>query len=95
MSTKQERFPGPDVGLDQRAHPYRIAGEGGGATPTATHKVTTERIDRAIRTVAKAMVEHNLPGLMVYIRRREAERDRLLQEVDAIDYANQLLRKSA
>jgi hypothetical protein len=95
MSTKQERFPGPDVGLDQQAHPCRIAGEGDGTTLSSTHKVTTERIDRAIKTVAEAMVEHNLPGLLVYIRRLEAERDRLLQEVDAIDYASQILRKSA
>jgi hypothetical protein len=41
------------------------------------------------------MVEHNLPGLMVYMRRLEAERDRLLSEVDAIEYANAILRKSA
>jgi hypothetical protein len=58
-------------------------------------EITVERIDRAIKTVAAAMVEHQLPGLLVYIRRLEAERDRLLQEVDAIDYANQILRKSA
>lgn len=60
-----------------------------------TPAVTIERIDRAIKTVAEALVEHQLPGLLVYIRRLEAERDRLLQEVDAMDYANQLLRKSA
>jgi hypothetical protein len=58
MSTKQERFGGPDVGLDQQA--CRIAGEGDGTTLSSTHKVTTERIDRPIKTVAEAMVEHNL-----------------------------------
>jgi hypothetical protein len=57
--------------------------------------VTIERLERGIKTVAAAMVEHSLPGLLVYIRRLEAERDRLLQEVDAMDYANQILRKSA
>ena len=60
MSTKQERFPGPDVGLDQQAHPCRIAGEDDGTILSSTHKVTTERIDRPIKTVAEAMVEHNL-----------------------------------
>jgi hypothetical protein len=57
--------------------------------------VTIERLNAAIKTVAEAMVEHNLPGLLVYIRRLEAERDRLLSEVDAIDYGKRLLRKSA
>jgi hypothetical protein len=57
--------------------------------------VTIERLKAAIETVAEAMVEHNLPGLIVYIRRLEAERDRLLQEGDAVEYAKRLLLKSA
>jgi hypothetical protein len=56
--------------------------------------ITIERIERAIHAVAEAMVEHNLPGLLIYMRRLEAERDRLLSEVDAIEYANAILRKS-
>jgi len=49
--------------------------------------VSVERLKRAINTVAEAMLEHGLPGLRVYIRRLEAERDRLLQDVDAMEYA--------
>jgi hypothetical protein len=54
-----------------------------------------QQLDRAITTVAEAMVIHNLPGLLVQIRRLEAERDRLLHEVDAIDYAKEIIRKAA
>jgi hypothetical protein len=51
--------------------------------PTAT--ITPERLERAIRTVAEALVEHDLPGLRYYIQKLKTERDRLLSEVDAVD----------
>ena len=60
-----------------------------------TAPVTLERLERAIKTIAEAMVEHNLPGLETYVRRLEAEGDRLLSEGDAIEYARAILRKSA
>ena len=53
--------------------------------------LTVERLERAIKTIAAAMVEHDLPGLLVYIRRLETERNRILQQADAIEYAKELL----
>jgi FtsZ-binding cell division protein ZapB len=54
-----------------------------------------ERIDRAIDTVAQMMVKHDMPDLIVTIRRLEAERDSLRQETRAMDYAKEILRKRA
>jgi hypothetical protein len=56
-------------------------------------KLTVERLDRAIRTVADVMVKHNRPGLILTIRRLEAERDRLRNETDPIEYAKQIIAK--
>ena len=53
--------------------------------------ITIERLERAIRIVADMMVKHNRPGLIVTIRRLEAERDRLRNETDPIAYAKQIL----
>jgi hypothetical protein len=53
--------------------------------------VTVERLERAIRIVADMMVKHNRPGLIVTIRRLEAERDRLRNETEPIAYAKQIL----
>jgi ribosomal 50S subunit-associated protein YjgA (DUF615 family) len=50
-----------------------------------------DRLERAITTPARAMVQHNLPGVMPTLKRLEAERDRLLREGDAIEYAKRLL----
>jgi hypothetical protein len=41
------------------------------------------------------MVEHNLPQLLPTLKRLEAERDRLLREGDAIEYAKRLLATAA
>lgn len=57
--------------------------------------VTAERIDRAIRTVARAMIDHNMPHLEVTIRYLEAERDKLNRETTAMDYAKKILQKDA
>jgi hypothetical protein len=56
--------------------------------------VTTERLDRAIDTVADVMVKHDI-DLMPTIRRLEAERDKLRQKTAAMDYAKEILRKRA
>jgi hypothetical protein len=55
--------------------------------------ITIERLERAIKTIAAAMVEHDLPGLLVYIRCLETERNRILQQADAIEYAKELWAK--
>ena len=52
---------------------------------------TINRLERAITATARAMVRHNLPELMRTLKRLEAERDRLLAEGDAIEYAKRLL----
>jgi hypothetical protein len=57
--------------------------------------VTVERIERAIHIVADMMVKHDRPGLMATIRRLEAERDRLRNETDPMEYAKQILRLTA
>jgi hypothetical protein len=60
--------------------------------------VTVDRIDRAIKTVAKTMVQHDLPQAIVTIRILEAERGRLVQErshnAAAMDYAKEILRRT-
>ncbi len=55
--------------------------------------ITVERIDRAIETVARVIVMHDMPELMATIRHLEAERDRIQQETSAIDYAREILRR--
>ena len=55
--------------------------------------VTVERIARAIRIVADMMLKHKRPGLIVTIRRLEAERDRLRNETDPLEYAKQIISK--
>lgn len=57
-----------------------------------TRAVTIERIDRAIDTVARMMVEHDMPDLIVTVRRLEAERDKLREATAAMDYAKEILR---
>jgi hypothetical protein len=54
--------------------------------------ITIERIERAIHIVAEMMVKHDRPRLMATILRLEAERDRLRNETDPIEYAKQILR---
>jgi hypothetical protein len=41
------------------------------------------------------MVMHDMPHLIVTIRRLEAERDKLRQETAAMDYAREILRRRA
>jgi hypothetical protein len=55
-----------------------------------TAPVTVARIDRAIDTVADAMVRHDLP-LGPTIRFLEAERDKLLRQTSDMDYARQIV----
>jgi hypothetical protein len=57
-----------------------------------TEPVTIERLERAIGTVAKVMVKHDMP-LGPTIRFLEAERERLLQRTADMDYAMEILRK--
>jgi hypothetical protein len=57
--------------------------------------VTIDRLNHAIDTVARMMVRHDMPQLIVTIRRLEAERDKLRQETSAMDYARKILRKAA
>lgn len=57
--------------------------------------VTVERVDRAIGLVAQAMLDHDMGHLMVTLQRLEAERNRLLNEIDSMEYARRILRKAA
>lgn len=52
--------------------------------------VTVERLERARRTVAQAMLKHDM-DLMPTIRQLETERDRLRQKTAAMDYAREIL----
>lgn len=56
-----------------------------------TDDVTIERLDRAIRITAAAMVQHDLPQVLPALRRLETERDRLVKEGDPLDYARKVL----
>jgi hypothetical protein len=57
--------------------------------------VTVERLDRAIKITAEAIVRHNLPQVVPTLKQLEAERDRLLREGDPIEYAKRLLGNAA
>jgi hypothetical protein len=54
--------------------------------------VTIKRLERAIGTVARMMVKHDMP-LGATIRYLEAERDKLQQETSDMRYAMEILRK--
>jgi hypothetical protein len=57
--------------------------------------VTIERIKNAIKMTARCMVSHDLgPQLMPTLKRLEAERDRLMRDGDAIEYAKRVLAAS-
>jgi hypothetical protein len=58
---------------------------------TSAIPFTIERLDRAIRITAAAMVRHDLPQLLPTLRRLEAERDRMVEEGDPMEYAKRLL----
>ena len=51
------------------------------------------RLERPITMTAYVMAHHNLPQLLPTLKRLEAERDRLLQEGDPIEYAKRVLRQ--
>lgn len=59
--------------------------------------VTVERLERAIRVVAEMMLKHNRPRLKETIHILEAERDRLQNEIDPLEFARSILarKKSA
>ena len=63
--------------------------------PETIASVTVERLTRAIAITADCMARHNLPQLLPTLKRLEAERDRLLQEGDPIEYAKRVLGKAA
>jgi hypothetical protein len=69
-------------------YPQPWVSEGG---PSDSNEVTVERLESAIKVTARCMVEHDLPQLLPTLKRLEAERDRLVQEGDAIEYARRLL----
>lgn len=52
--------------------------------------VTLERLERAIARVAWAIQHHNLPEALPTLKRLEAERDRLLNDGDPIEYARRV-----
>jgi hypothetical protein len=62
---------------------------------TSASVITLERVERAIQTTAGAMSLH--PDLAAQIvptlKRLEAERNRLLQEGDPLDYAKKVLER--
>jgi hypothetical protein len=57
-----------------------------------TDAITIERLERAIGTVARMMVKHEM-ALGPTIRFLEAERDKLRQQTADMDYAMEILRK--
>ena len=59
--------------------------------PSDADEVTVERVEAAIKVTARCMVEHDLPQLSPILKRLEAERDRVVQEGDPIEYAKRLL----
>jgi hypothetical protein len=54
-------------------------------------EVTVERLENAIKITAYCIVRHDLPQLILTLKRLEAERGRLMSEGDAIEYARRLL----
>ncbi|HEY1748562.1 MAG TPA: hypothetical protein VGG11_17580 [Xanthobacteraceae bacterium] len=60
-----------------------------------TLPVTVERLDHAISIVAKSMVRHDMGHLIATVKLLEAERDRLRNETDALQYAREILRTAA
>jgi hypothetical protein len=53
--------------------------------------VTIERLERAVKITAECMLAHDLPQLLSTLKRLEAERDRLMRDGDAIEYAKRVL----
>ncbi len=66
-----------------------------GVANTQSAAVTVDRIERDIHIVADVMVKHKRRGLIDTIRILEAERDRLRNETDPLEYAKQILSKNA
>jgi hypothetical protein len=56
-----------------------------------TDEVTIERLEQAIQLTARCMVNHQLPQILPTLKRLEAERDRLLREGNALEYARRVL----
>lgn len=53
--------------------------------------VTVERLERAIATTARVMVDYDLPQLLPTLKRLEAECERLRSDGDPIEYARRLV----
>jgi hypothetical protein len=62
-----------------------------------TEAVTIERLEKAIKITAQCMLDYpDLAGIILpHLKRLEAERDRLLQEGDALEYAKRVLARAA
>lgn len=61
------------------------------AADLAADEVTIERLEQAIQLTARCMVNHQLPQILPTLKCLEAERERLLREGDALEYARRLL----
>jgi hypothetical protein len=77
---------GADLAVGSCGHPV-------GTIQFRSHpdEVTIARLDRAIQLTARCMVNHHLPQILPTLKRLQAERDRLLREGDALEYARRLL----
>jgi hypothetical protein len=65
--------------------------------PAASH-LTVERIERAIRITAQAMIDYPDVArdyIWPHLKALEAERDRLIQEGDPLEYAKRVLGRAA
>jgi hypothetical protein len=58
---------------------------------TPADEVTVERLERAIRFTARVMLNSNMPEIRPTLERLAAERDRLVNDGDALEYARRLL----
>ena len=58
---------------------------------SANDEVTVERLERGIGIVAYIIAYHNAPSALPLLKRLEAERDRLLEESGAVEYAKRVL----
>jgi hypothetical protein len=63
---------------------------------TAESPVTVERLDRAIRITAQAMIDYPDVArdyIWPHLKALEAERDRLIQEGDPLEYAKRVIER--
>jgi hypothetical protein len=58
---------------------------------TPADEVTVERLERAIQFTVRVMLNSNMREIRPTLERLVAERDRLVKEGDALEYARRLL----